>query len=268
MKNLKKLTATTLAVLVLLSCLCAFAFAADGKVTVKLRVEGITSCMYYSDVTVNEGATVLDVLKEADAKSDALTVSTVESYYGPYVNKINELAEKTYKGYDGWNYCVNGVVPDVGVSAYTVSASDNVVLFYGDPFGAGMQYPEIDTSKLSEGKISFTSKDTEYDENWNPVTKVNVVKDYTLTWGYNGKTVTLTPDENGVVTIDKKYLTAEEHSVQIERYAENGCPTVLRLAPDFTVGESKGVSLFNKILGAIKDFFEMIIDFFKNLFSK
>lgn len=268
MKNLKKLTAVTLVVLMLLSSLCAFAFAADGKITVKLRIEGLKECMYYSDVTVNEGATVLDVLTEADAKSDALTVSSKDSYYGPYVYKINDLAEKTFKGFDGWNYNVNGVIPDVGVSKYTVSASDSVVLYYGDPFGAGMQYPEIDTGKLSEGKISFTSKDTEYDENWNPVTKINTVKGYTLIWGYNGKTVTLTPDENGVVTIDKEYLTDEAHSVQIERYAANGCPTVLRLAPDFTVGENKGISLFRKIISSIRDFFKMIIDFIKNLFTK
>lgn len=268
MKNLKKLTATVLAVLMLLSAVCCVAFAADGKISVKLRIEGISSCLYYSNVSVNEGATVLDVIREADAKSDSLTVVTVESFYGPYVKSVNDLSEKTYKGYDGWNYSVNGVVPDVGVSKYTVSASDSVVLYYGDPFGVGMQYPEIDVSRLSEGKISFTSKDTEYDENWNPVTKVNAVKGYTLTWGYNGKTVTLTADEDGVVTLDKKYLTNEKHSVQIERYAENGCPTVLRLAPDFTVGESKAQSLIERIFSSIKDFFSMIIDFLRNLFSK
>lgn len=268
MKNLKKLTAMTLAILMLLSSLCAVAFAADGKITVSLRIEGLKECMYYSDVTVNDGATVLDVLKEADEKSDALTVSTVDSYYGPYVNKINDLEEKTFKGFDGWNYNVNGVIPDVGVSKYTVKAEDSVVLYYGDPFGVGMQYPEIDISNLSDGKISFISKDTEYDENWNPVTKINTVTGYTLTWGYDGKTVTLTPDENGVVTIDKKYLTSESHSVQIERYAENGCPTVLRFAPDFTVFASKGTSLFQKIISSIRDFFKMIIDFIRNLFAK
>lgn len=268
MKKFKRLTATALAVLMLLSSLCALAFAADGKITVKLRIEGLKECLYYSNVTVSDGATVLDVLTEADAKSDALTVSTKESFYGPYVYKVNDLSEKTFKGFDGWNYSVNGVIPDVGVSKYTVSASDSVVLYYGDPFGAGMQYPEIDTSKLSEGKLSFTSKDTEYDENWNPVTKVNSVTGYTLTWGYSGKTVTLTPDENGVVTIAKEYLTDEAHSVQIERYASNGCPTVLRLAPDFTVGENSKVGLFKKIVSAIKDFFKMIVEFIRNLFTK
>ena len=78
----------------------------------------------------------------------------------------------------------------------------------------------------------------------------------------------MTPDENGVCTIEKEYLTNEEHSVQIERYAENGCPTVLRLAPDFTVGEKSTSNIFRALFEKLKDFFSKIADFFKNLFKK
>ncbi len=267
MKSLKKITSAFLAVVMPLSCFAVAAFAADGKISVKLRVEGISALIFYSDVTVDENATVLDVVKAAKD----LDVKVVDSYYGPYISAVNGISEKTYKGYDGWNYMVNGGIPDVGVSKYTVSKSDNVVLYYGDPFGAGMQYPEINTSDLKNGKISFTSMDTVYDDNWNPITKECPVKDYTLTWGYgNGKTVTLTPDENGVCTIAKEYLKGSKHSVQIERYAENGCPTVLRYAPDFTVSVSTSTiaDFVSGIFSTIKTLFETVINFIKSLFTK
>lgn len=268
MKNLKKSIAVLLTALMLLSCFTAFAFAA-GKITVTLRIEGIKECLYYSKVTVDEGATVLDVLAQADKDSTSLTVTTVDSKYGPYISDINGESEKTFKGYDGWLYRVNSVEPQVSASAYTVSASDSIVFYYGDPYGVGMQYPVANISELENGKISFTSLDTEYDENWNPVQKENPVTGYTLTWTYgNGKTVTLTPDENGVCTIPEEYLTSGAHGVQIERYAANGCPTVLRFASDYFVGKKTSSNILNDLVAKIKAFFNQIVEFFKSLFTK
>ena len=256
MKTFKKSLSVILACIMIFA-FSAVAFAADGTITVKLRIEGISKCFYYSDVEVKDGATVLDVVKKADSLDDTLSVTTVDSQYGAYITTVNGESEKTFKGWDGWSYLVNDADPGVGVSFCKVANADSIVLYYGDPFGAGMQYPKADTSKLSEGKISFTSTDTAYDENWNPTTVVNTVKDYTLVWGYgNGKTVNITPDENGVCTIDSKYLTSGSHSVQIERTAANGCPTVLRFAPDYANSN------------AFFAFLEKIVNFFKTIIEK
>lgn len=161
--------------------------------------------------------------------------------------------------WDGWSYMVDGTSPDVGVSAYKVEAGDVIVMYYGDPWNTGMQYPVINTEKLSDGIISFTSMDTVYDENWNAVTKEMPVTGYTLTWGYNGKTVEITPDENGVCKIPYKYLTIGEHTVQIEKYDEKTTlPTVLRFAPDFSVE----ISLFDGIIAFFKMIFEAITSLF------
>jgi len=268
MKNLKKALAVLLTALMVLSCFSAYAFAA-GKITVTLRIEGIKACQYYGKVTVDSGSTVLDVVKQAEKSSSKLDVTVVDSKYGDYISAINGETEKTFKGYDGWLYRVNGKEPEVGVSAYTVSASDSVVLYYGDPYGVGMQYPIVNTSELANGKISFTSIDTVYDDNWNPVQKENPVLGYTLTWEYsNGKTVTLTPDENGICTIPEEYLTEGAHGVQVERYAANGCPTVLRYAPDFYVGEKTADNILVQLFKTIKDFFNKIVEFFKSIFNK
>lgn len=158
-------------------------------------------------------------------------------------------------------YKVNGESPSVGVDAYTVKAGDSIVMYYGDEWNTGMQYPTVKTDKLSEGKIYFTSMDTVYDENWNATVKECAVTGYTLVW--DG--VEFTPDENGVCTLSEKNLTAGKHSVQIKKHdAKTGLPTVLRLEPDFTVTIEKEKKSF---FDTLKDFIDMIINFFKNLFK-
>ena len=262
MKIFKKSLSVILAVLMVLTCFGAVAFAANDEITVSLRVEGIKSCLYYGDVTVNGGASVLDVIKKADSLDDTLTVSVIESQYGAYISAVNGEKEATFKGWDGWLFRVNDVEPSSGASFVTVADGDSIVLYYGDPYGVGMQYPTIDTNKLTEGKISFTSLDTIYDENWNPTTAEVSVKDYTLIWDGTA----IKADENGVCTIPEGKLTNGNHSVQIEKAAENGCPLVLRLAPDFTVAvEKEAVSIFARILNALKNFFAKVVEFFKSI---
>lgn len=256
MKMFRKNLSIVLAVMMIISCMSIMAFAADD-VTVNLRIEGIDSCLYYDDVTVESGSTVLDVILAADAADDSLTVTTVSSDFGPYITAINGIAAGSYTAmkWDGWSYQVDGASPDVGVSAYTVSADEAIVMYYGDPWNTGMQYPIVDTSELADGKITVTSMDTVYDSvTWLPSTQECPVANYTLTWGYGfGQKVELTADENGVCVIPEDYLTAGEHTVQVEKYdASNGLPTVLRLAPDYTVTVEGG-------------FFARIIAFFRNL---
>lgn len=260
MKMFKKSLSVILAVMMIFGCMSVMAFAAND-VTVSLRIEGITECLYYGKVTVDSDATVLDVIKTADEKDDSLTVTTVESKYGDYITTINGITAGSYTAikWDGWSYMVDGKSPDVGVSAYTVSNGDAIVMYYGDPWNTGMQYPSINTSDLSDGEISFASMDTVYDDNWNAVTKECAVTDYTLTWGYNGKTVKITPDENGVCKIPYKHLTIGKHTVQIEKYDEKtGLPTVLRYAPDFTVS----ISIWEGIAAFFKMIFETIMSVF------
>lgn len=264
MKMFKKSLSVILAVMMLFGCLSIAVFAENGKVTVSLRIEGINACLYYDDVTVNDGSTVLDVVKTADEKDDSLSVNAIESKYGAYINAINGITAGSYTAikWDGWLYMVNGVVADVSVDDFTVSDGQAIVMYYGDPYVTGMQYPIMNTDKLSDGIVSFTSMDTTYDDlTWEPIVEECPVTGYKLTWGYNGKTVELTPDENGVCTIPYKYLTYGKHTVQIEKYdAKTGLPTVLRYAPDYSVSISFSDSIIN--------LFRMIIDLITSLFVK
>ena len=266
MKTFRKPISILLTALMLLACVPVFAFAA-GDVTVKLRIEGLDACMYYGDVTVDTGASVYDVLMKADEKSDDLTVEASVSDYGAYISSINGLAagSKTDKGWDGWQYHVNDADPQIGADRCIVKAGDSIVFFYSDEFGdIGFGYPEI---TVKDGKVSLTRTVTTYDENWNTVYVNEAVPAYTLTWGYGkGDTKTFIADENGVCEIPAYYYTNGEHSVQVEKTAENGLPLILRYAPDFTVTvEDADMSFFARFIAFFQMVFAAIRDFFAGL---
>lgn len=256
MKMFKKSLSVILAVIMIFSCVAVVSFAANDTKTVSLRIEGVKECLYYGDVAIEGEATVLDVIKKADESDDTLSVTVVPSFYGDYITSINGITAGSYTTahWDGWLYRVDGIEPSEGVSKYTVSGGESIVMYYADPWKIGMQYPEINTDKLSDGEISFTSLDTIFDsETFESTQKECPVTGYTLTWGVGSKKVEITPDENGVCKIPYKYLTLGKHSVQIEKYDEaTDLPTVLRLAPDFSVNIS--------ILDAIMAFFKMIVE--------
>ena len=277
MKLFKKTLCVLLAAL-LLGCTALTAFAAEGDVTVSLRVEGITDCLFYDNVTVAADATALDALKAADAASDDLTLTVTESDYGAYLAAINGLyaGSQTTKGWDGWMFRVNDEAVSVGIDAFTVSNGDSVVVYYSDEFGdTGMLYPEINLDGLMEGKISFTSATTEYDpETWEPTVKQVPVTGYTLIW--DGEKIIA--DEEGVAHLTEAQIADGDHSVQIERYAENGLPTVLRFAPDYgvTIGSAEDPDdsqdqpqgLFARIIAFFRNLFQKIAAFFGKLFNK
>ena len=256
----KKTMSFLLAVVMLFGTLTLTSFAAED-VTVSLRIEGIDKCFFYGDVTVPVEATVYDVLCKADEADDSLTVVCEAGAWGAFITSVNGVVAGAYtdKGWDGWSYMVDGVSPEVGISACKVKGGNAVVVYYGDPWNTGMQYPVVKADDLKNGKFSFTSMDTVYDENWNPVTKEVPVTGYVLTWGYGGKTVEITPDENGVCTIPAKYLTPGKHTVQVEKYdAATKLPTVLRFAPDCTVS----VRLLDSIWMFLKSIAQAIIALF------
>ena len=161
MKALKKSVSLLLALIMLMSACCAFASAASD-IKVNVRIEGINDKLFYGNVTVPSGATVLDAIKQADSVSSKIKVTVKNGAYGAYVTAVNSEKEKTFGGYDGWNYRVNGVDPSVSMDKYKVKSGAKIILYYGDPYGKGMQYPVADTSMLAAGYLSFKSTDTVY----------------------------------------------------------------------------------------------------------
>lgn len=265
---IRKILSTAIVAVLTLSMLMLTAYASED-VTVSLRIEGIEECLFYGDVSVNEGETVYDVLLKADETDDSLCVTSSMGQYGAYITAINGITAGSYTAlkWDGWLFMADGVSPSVGVDAYTVKNGESIVIYYGDPYNTGMQYPII-SFDAETGTITVSSLDTVYDENWNSVTKECPVADYTLSWGLSdGTSILVKGDENGVAVIPQEHLTYGEHSIQIEKTAANGLPAVLRLAPDYCIEIPDERSIFEKIIDAITDFFNMIVNFFKTLFT-
>lgn len=237
MKQIKQVFAVLLALAMVAAAMPMAAFAgAQHQMTVTLRIEGISQNYYYDTLTVqysSENLTVQDLIIYADNNSDAIAVVGATGS-SPYITNINGDTAGSLGAYSGWLYTVNGIEPTVGVNGYNLSEGDSVILYFGDPYGVGMQYPVPDVSGIENGVIRFTSMDTVYDSEWNPTVVENPVVGMTVVFGGETPAAYIT-DENGKIKIDDQYLTPGEHSLSIEKKGANGVPLVLRLAPDYKV---------------------------------
>jgi len=242
MKKFSKITALILGIIMLTAIAIPTALADgdgapadDAHITVSLRIEGIEECLYYNKaIALPENSTVTDLIEVVNAMDSDLEITVVESTYGKYVSQICDLVEFGFGGYSGWLFINNGVSGVDSIAETFLTDGDVIVFYYADPFGGpGYQYPKEDISKLfSDGIISFTSEDTDYDENWNPVTSIKPVAGADV--DFNGKTYTT--DDNGTIFIDDIRGISGLKPLQIERYdEESGVPTVMRYAPDYTV---------------------------------
>jgi hypothetical protein len=224
-----------------------FAAAAE-EISVSLRIEGIVNTLFYDTLEIPSAGdvTLQQAILYADEQNSDLSIVGAQGD-APYITEINGEAAGFFGGYDGWLYRVNDEDASVGMQDIVLKDGDSVVLYYGDPFGAGMQYPFADTSDIGDGVLRFISKDTTYPEN-EPVVTQNPVSGATVIWYDTGgvEAARYVTDENGEVTIDAQYLSAGSHRVGIERTKDDsgevGLPTVLRLAPDYSVTVGSGES--------------------------
>ena len=84
-----------------------------------------------TQISFNEGATVLDILKVVcDAASIQLEYSWSPAYNSSYVEGINHLYEFDCGKESGWMYKVNGWFPNYGCSACKVENGDDIVWCY------------------------------------------------------------------------------------------------------------------------------------------
>ncbi|MDD3172963.1 MAG: DUF4430 domain-containing protein [Herbinix sp.] len=210
------------------------AFAADKSMSITLRIEGIEDNLLNvtEDVPYTDSLTLKDALSYIDAQEDSIAITGVDV---AYITDINGETAGKFGGWDGWLYKVNGVDASVGIDSLQLSDGDSVVLFYGDPFGVGMQFPVADTTDINDGVIRFTSSDTTYDADYNAITKVNPVVGATVTWSNGEVSTDYVTDDNGVIKIETEQLTSGSHILQIAKVGDAGIPLVLRFAPDFSV---------------------------------
>lgn len=85
--------------------------------------------MYVGGLALNNNNTALSALTTAAVEINLLYFIK-DTAFGPFVHTINGYIPS---GDSGWLYAVNGQMPSVGASNYTLSPGDYVQWFYGGP---------------------------------------------------------------------------------------------------------------------------------------
>ena len=88
-------------------------------------------------VGFNDGDSVYDVLqRELRSRGIHLEASFVPAFNSAYVEGIANLYEFDCGYMSGWEYCVNGVFPGVGCSAYHPEDGDEIMFLYTCSLGS------------------------------------------------------------------------------------------------------------------------------------
>ncbi|MBO4971788.1 MAG: DUF4430 domain-containing protein [Clostridia bacterium] len=245
----KKSIISVIAIIMLVSITVCFSFAvsSEEKAKVSLRIEGDTECLYSTTEEVAAGSTLKALLEAVNTKASLQMVGLETNY----ITSIKGLSAAKYGGWDGWLYSVNGVVPTDSISDIKLKSGDEVVLFYGDPYGVGFQYPELE---ISDGSILVYSMDTEYDAAYNPIVKKKAVASASVSiFDPSGKEYKYVTNENGVIAVDSALLKPGTYTYKIEKYAQNGLPLVLRVkeGASYTVSSSPATSDVSVVVAVI-----------------
>lgn len=235
MKKIMKTIGCLFLSMALIVTVALTAFADSGKtMKVTLRIEGIKANLFYKteEVPYTDSLTLRAALQYIDAKEDSLKITGMDANF---ISDINGDTSAKFGGWDGWLYKVNGQEAAVGIDDYALKDGDSILLYYGDPYGVGMQFPVSDTSELSKGILKFTSSDTTFGADGSSTVKVNPVAGAAVTWNYGGGSAQYTTDANGEIKIDPAQLTVGTHAIQIAKANSTGLPLVLRFAPDYAV---------------------------------
>lgn len=210
------------------------AYAVENTMDITLQVEGIEENLYYDTLKIpyKDRLTLQDALSYIDLKEESLSITGVDN---AYITDINGETAGKFGGWDGWLFKVNGIEAMVGIDSTILNDGDSIVLYYGDPYGVGMQYPIVDTSKLKDGILIFTSSDTTYDENYNAIVNINPVIGASVIWNYDDLSETYVTDNDGEIKIKQEQLTQGNHVIQISKYHNTGIPLILRYSPDYTI---------------------------------
>ena len=105
----------------------------DNTITVTVSVQADTGYwLRDKSVTVSKGATVCDAFVQALEGTGITQVGAEAGYIRSITKNGVTLAEFTKGPNSGWLYTVNGELPTVSVTSYTLSDGDAILLYYTD----------------------------------------------------------------------------------------------------------------------------------------
>lgn len=210
------------------------ASAEETPAVISFRIEGMSENLYFNSAmatTLSGRFTVRDVLSSFSSNHDVPQITIINEKENSRITKIGSLKEKSLGSPfdDGWMIRVNGKDAGRAPDMIEMGSGDDLVVYYAD--ASLIQFPEIDlTRMISDGVVKITGSQETVDDMGNiDIIKIPVTQ-ATVTWD-GMKYMT---DSNGEIIIDSTGAGVR-HTIQIERYHENGLPTVLRSAPGYFV---------------------------------
>lgn len=134
-------------------------------ITVTFTIKGLNKKVWASgEFTVKEGSTVYHLLRDAAAANEITVVGLEKGYVSSMTYNGETLAEFAHGKSSGWLYYVNGELPKVGITAYTLKAGDKVEWLYtsdykqesgGSSMGSGSSRdPGTKTDKPTEAWVN------------------------------------------------------------------------------------------------------------------
>jgi hypothetical protein len=210
------------------------ALTGETPAVISFRIEGMTENLYSNSAmaTALTGTfTVSDLVNSYNSNPDVPQIIMINEKENSRITQIGSLKEKSISSPfdDGWMIRVNGEDAGKAPDIIEIGSGDDVVIYYGD--ASLMQYPEIDlTRMISDGIVKLTSSQETVDDMGNIYILKNPVAEATVIW--DG--MKYTTDSYGEIIIDSTGAGVR-HAIQIERYHENGLPTLLRTPPGYYV---------------------------------
>lgn len=202
------------------------------KPSASVRVEGLNGTIVEGSA---EGDNALEIVKAVLNKNNIPFTTAKSSWGSNYVDSINGLKEKNFKGFDGWLFYVKKpnmiVSPNVGMDGYIPDKGDNIVVYYGEsatPYVNNIAFIPSSGSVIKENtkfKIKFSYKFTKWDVdangNWIPSDTEAFIKNAIV----NIDNLNYITDENGEIALEG--LQKGTHTYKISGYNIDKLPTVV-----------------------------------------
>ena len=244
-KKFARVLSFILSVMMIFSC--AIVASADGapideRITVTVRVEGLTKQLDKKTVVTDKSSTVKSII-------DAAEVNVV--YEMNSVTDIYAVKGETEATYSEWQYAVNGAIKTDAIDALRIDESCEIVLYNASPDAV---FPTVDAEEVElSGVITFTGKDKDG--------VVAPIKDLKVQLETKSGDKVFTTDKSGKIYLSEEDLqksgTSYSHDIAISKTNDYNVPVVVRLDKnaEVEIPEYNGTSQSDRTL------FEQVYDF-------
>lgn len=208
--------------------------------TASVRVEGLNGTIVEDSAS---GANTFEIAKAVLEKNKIPFTTAKASWGSIYIDSINGLKEKNFKGFDGWLFYVKKpsmvVAPDLGMDGYIPDEGDNIVIYYGDyttPYVNNIEFTPSTGDVVKENlgfKMKFSYKSTYWYQdgsgNWLSSDSETLISKAIV----NIDNQNYITDEKGEINISG--LSKGTHIYKISGYNIDKLPTVIMDKGVFTI---------------------------------